>query len=96
MESIEYNACLASTGAIRGTSREKIYQELGLESLQLGLWCRKLCLFYKVFKNKHPKYLFHLIPLRSTPYAARTESNIPLVKTKDNFFKNAFFSIRYY
>ena len=32
MESIQYNACLTITGAIRGTSREKIYQELGLES----------------------------------------------------------------
>ena len=36
MESIQYNACLAITEAIRGTSREKIYKELGLESLQLG------------------------------------------------------------
>ena len=35
MESIQYIACLAMTGAIRGTSRENIYQELGLESLQL-------------------------------------------------------------
>ena len=26
MESIRYNACLAITGAIRGTSRDKIYQ----------------------------------------------------------------------
>ena len=30
MESIQYNVCLAITGAIRGTSREIIYQELGL------------------------------------------------------------------
>ena len=34
IESIQYNACLAVTGIIRGSSREKIYQELGLESLQ--------------------------------------------------------------
>ena len=33
MESIQYSACLAITEAIRGTLREKIYQELGLESL---------------------------------------------------------------
>ena len=91
MESIQYNACLAITGAIRGTSREKIYQELGLESLQLRRWYRKLCLFYKVFKNEHPKYLFHLIPVRCTSYATRTGSNIPLIKTKHNFFKNYFF-----
>ena len=33
LESIQYNACLAITGAIRGTSKEKLYQELGLESI---------------------------------------------------------------
>ena len=33
MESIQCNAALAITDAIRGTSREKLYQELGLESL---------------------------------------------------------------
>ena len=34
LESIQYNACLARTVEIRGTSAEKIYQELGLESLK--------------------------------------------------------------
>ena len=33
LESIQYNACLAITGATRGTSNENLYQELGLESL---------------------------------------------------------------
>ena len=44
-----------------------------------------------VFKNEHPKYLFNLIPVTSTPYATRTVSNISLIKTKHNFFKNYFF-----
>ena len=48
LESIQYNACLAITGAIRGTSTEKIYQELGLESLKSRRWFRKLCYFYKI------------------------------------------------
>ena len=52
LESIQYKACLAITGAIRGTSGEKIYQELGLESLQLRRWYRKLAMFYKIYKNK--------------------------------------------
>ena len=30
IESIQYNAAIAITGAIRGTSSEKLYQELGL------------------------------------------------------------------
>ena len=34
LESIQYNACLAITGAIRGTTKETLYQELGLESLK--------------------------------------------------------------
>ena len=33
MESIQYNACFAIAGAISCTSKEKLYQELGLESL---------------------------------------------------------------
>ena len=88
IESIQYNARLAITGAIRTSSREKVYKKLGLESLQLRRWYRKLCLFYKVFKNEHLKYLFNLISVRSTPYAV---GNIPLIKTKHNFFKNYFF-----
>ena len=35
-ESIQYNACLAIAGAIRGTSKKKkLYDELGLEILQV-------------------------------------------------------------
>ena len=42
LESIQYNAALAITGAISGTSRAKLYQELGLESLQERRWYRKV------------------------------------------------------
>ena len=62
LESGQYRACLAITGAIRCTSRENIYQELGLESLQSRRWYRKLTMFYKIYKNKSPFYLFNLIP----------------------------------
>ena len=45
LESIQYNTAFAITGAIRGTSSEKLYQELGLESLQQRRWHCKLCTF---------------------------------------------------
>ena len=45
LESIQCNAALGITGAISGTSREKIYSELDLESLQDRCWYRKLCVF---------------------------------------------------
>ena len=54
LESVQYNPCLALTGAIRGTSKEKLYQELGLESLQLRRWYRKIGKFYKIYKSKSP------------------------------------------
>ena len=37
IESVQYNACLAIIGAIRGTSRIKLYKELGIESLHEAL-----------------------------------------------------------
>ena len=57
-ESIQYNA------AIRGTSSEKFYQELGIEPLRSRRWLRKLFSFYKICKNKLPSYLYNLIPDR--------------------------------
>ena len=49
IESVQYNAALAITGAIKGSSCEKLYQELGLEYLYQRRWSRRLCLLYKVF-----------------------------------------------
>ena len=51
LERIQYSAAIAITGAIRGTSREKLFEELGLESLQQRRWYRKLCYFYKIFRD---------------------------------------------
>ena len=91
LEAIQYRACLAITGAIRGTSREKIYQELGLESLQSRRWYRKLTMFYKIYKNKSPFYLFNLIPEKTSSYATRNVGQILLIKIKYKFFKSTFF-----
>ena len=60
--SIQYNATIPLTGAVRITSSKKLYQELGLESLRSRRWLRKFCLFYKLYKNKSSSYLFNLIP----------------------------------
>ena len=34
LKSVQYNAALAITGAIRGSTMGKLYQDLGLESLK--------------------------------------------------------------
>ena len=41
MESVQYNAVLAITGAIDGSSRDR-------------RWCRKLCFYYKIRHNNCP------------------------------------------
>ena len=51
IESIQYNAALAITGAVRGASREKLYLELGFESLQQRRWYRKLYCLFKIINN---------------------------------------------
>ena len=59
LESTQCNACLGVTGAIQGTTKEKLYQELGLESLQLRRWYRKLGILYKIYKSKSSKYFLN-------------------------------------
>ena len=65
---------LAITVTIRGTSSEKLFLELGLDTLKLRHWLRKLCLFLKPFEEKSPAHLFQLTRENSTPYATRSLS----------------------
>ena len=62
LESVQYNACLAITGAIRGTSKERIYDELGLEHLSKRRWYHRLCHFWNIAKGKAPAYLKQYLP----------------------------------
>ena len=84
-------ACLAITGAIRGISSEKLYQELGLDSLKSRRWFRKLCHFYQILNEKSLSYLFDLIPNLNRVRETRHSNDIPAVHTRQNYFKNSFF-----
>ena len=53
---------LANTGAMQGTSRDKIYQELGLKSLKSRIWYKRLICMLKIMKKKAQNYLMNLIP----------------------------------
>ena len=91
IESIQYNAALAITGAIKGTSRDKIYQELGLESLSSRRWSRRLLNFHKYFSSKSPLYLYSIIPKVNFESRTRQRDNIPLLKTRTDAFKYSYF-----
>ena len=61
-ESLQYNARLAITGAIRGSFTEKNYEELGLKPLESRRWNKKMRFLYKVLQSESPSYLFNTIP----------------------------------
>ena len=50
----QYKASLAIAGCFRGTSRDKLYSEFGLESLADRQFYRRLIAFYKIVNKKAP------------------------------------------
>ena len=91
IEEAQYDTALAITGAIRGTSWEKLYAELGIESLKFRRWFRKLACFYKIQSTGLPKYLLQLIPTNNHSYTLRKPLNIPHYYCRTDTFKNSFF-----
>ena len=93
LESLQYKALSAITGVIKG-SFAKVYQGLGLESLQNRWWFQKLPVIYKIVKKLSPKYLFHLIPSNNNSYQTRSGQTLVIAEfeVRNNFFYNFFFS----
>lgn len=63
LESLQYQAALAVTGAWMGTSSRKIYRELGWETLHHRRWFRRITQFYKIMNGLTPQYLLDPIPV---------------------------------
>ena len=83
---------LPITGAIRGTSKEKFYQDLGLESLEERRWYWKLRYFYKIFGKKSSTYLLNTIIVSSRSYFTSYVENISSFKVRHDSLKIVFFS----
>ena len=62
LEDTQYSAALAVSGAWRGTSKCKLYEELGWENLYHSRWHRRLTHFFKPRQSGSPLYLYNLIP----------------------------------
>ena len=61
-ERIQYQAALAVTGAWQGSSRSKLNEELGWESLSEHRWCRRILQVHKIVSNNTPSYLKYKLP----------------------------------
>ena len=67
VERIQYQAAVAITGAWQGSNRNKLYEELGWESLSDRRWARRLFKFYEIRSNMAPQYLSDNIPRPRRP-----------------------------
>ena len=72
LESIQYQAGLIATGCWKNTSREKLYKELGWESLSDRRDLRRLLTYHKIISLKAPSYL-HEYVLDAPPPIACTD-----------------------
>ena len=91
IERVQYQAALAITGTWQGTNTDKIYEELGWESLSNRRWFHRLVHFYKIQNNMAPEYLKNHIPPPNVHHMGTRSNNIPLIKSNRNYFKNSFF-----
>ena len=92
IESVQYSAALAITGTWRGTSRQKLYAELGWESLSSRRWSRRLTLFYKIMNNLAPDYTMVPIPqLHQSHYSLRKRDVVGQIMARTEKFKSSFY-----
>ena len=85
---------LAVAGVWIGTNRQKLYNELGWESLYQRRWFRRLCHFFNLRKTGTPPYLLAELPTEKTPHygiRGKRDYDIPFSTTKrssNTYFTN--------
>ena len=92
LKSVQYSAALAVTGAWRETSRDRLYSELGWESLGSGRWSRHLILFHKFINNLTPAYTKNPITLFAPiSYSIRNPPVLKHITSRTESFNSSFY-----
>ena len=97
LEQVQYNAAIVVTGAWKGTSRQRLLDELGWETLYDRRRYQRLSHFFSLSRSKTPDYLFQEIPKqRVTEYDLRSIRNFEqdISRTKrysDSYFNNTLY-----
>ena len=93
LESVQFSAAFAVTGTWRGTSWERLYNELGWESLSSRRWSRRIILFYKFINNLTPDYMREPIPpLHETSYPFRNQPAVGQIWARTEKFRSSFYT----
>ena len=91
VEMVQYEAARIVTGAWKGTSRDKLYKNLGWESLNERRVMRKLCIFYETLDTKFPNYLFSILDNQSNPLISRRTDSLRPIFCDTSSYKLSFF-----
>ena len=92
VERIQYHAALAITGAWQGTNLDKIYEELGWESLTNRRHYRRLLQFYKIQNDLIPSYLKEPVPVaRPFQRTLRTQFVLSEIKFNTDSYRDSFY-----
>ena len=74
------------------SSRLKLYEELGWESLSDRRWCRRILQVHKIVNNKAPAYLKNKLPyLRRALYRLNNNNTFHEIRCKSSRYMNSFF-----
>ena len=88
VEKIQYQAGLAITGCWKGTSRSKLYEELGWESLSDRRMINRTLQIYKIISKKTFSYLKTKLPQPRYHFLVHVFSD---VRCKTNRYSSSFF-----
>ena len=81
IELVQYSGALAVTGTWRRTSCEKLYGELGWESLHARRWSRRLFMLYKIINNLLSEYISESLPnLNQSNHTLRSQPAIDQIR----------------
>jgi len=91
VERIQYLAALAVTGTWQCSSRSKLYDELGWETLSDRRICHRLLQIYKIINNQTPSYLKHKLFARRRYQTNLNPTTFENVYCRTDRYKNSFF-----
>ena len=91
IKSLQHNAALVITGAIRGSSKEKLCQGTGFQYLKFKKMVKETLSFYKINVNKPPNYLYNFVSTINQSYQTRSGDKFLHMQCRAEYFANSFF-----
>ena len=93
IEKIQYIGALAVTGAWQGSSRSKLYDELGWESLSDRRMFRRVLQLYKISNMMTPEYLCEKLPPRKRTFLYSNDITLLYrdIRSRTLRYTNSFF-----